>query len=160
MASVEFVALATKEALVAALNVERAVELSVLHAVDVLDAWPSERIKTRDTVLVLDIDGDIQPATLRAGGGSRDERFEIELAVAAVRRTNDAAEVRLRAAEMAQRVAQLVQAQAGVGSPPFGVPNLRRLLVTGTYAIREFTHDTGRECDFRYRVEGIARLRP
>lgn len=160
MPSVEFVAFAVKDALVAALEAERAVVGSPLYGVDVLDAWPAGRINSKDTVLVLDIDGDKTPATMRAGGGTRNETFEIDLAVAAVRKTNDAAEVRSRASDMARRVAQLVQAQAGAGAPPFGVANLLKLLVTGSYNVREFVHDKGRECDVRYRVQGTARLRP
>lgn len=159
MPSTEFVSFAVKQALVDAFEAEAADAGSVVAGVEVLDAWPAARIAGRDTILVLDIEGDKTAATMRAGGGTRDESFSIDVAVAAVRRTSDAAECRDRAAVMGRRVAQLVQAQNGVGAP-FGIPAVRRLLVTGLYSVREFTHDKGRECDLRYRVEGLARLAP
>lgn len=125
-----------------------------LAGVAIEDAWPAGRINSRDTVIVADADGSAVPATMRAGGGTRDDTFRIEVAIAAVRKTANAAVVRALAAELAAPVERIVL-------------NELRLVIDGAYRcrvvqynVRQFVHDKGRECDVHLTVEIVARLKP
>lgn len=129
-----------------------------LEGVRVEDSWPSGRINSRDTVLVTDISGSQQPATLRAGGGTRDDVFRIDVACAAVERTGQSARPRARAQELAAAVERLVALESAA-RPSLGIVKLRQLTIV-EYDVREFIHDKGRECDVHFKVECKGRLSP
>lgn len=126
----------------------------VLEKVAVEDAWPAGRINSRDTVIVADADGSEVPATLRAGGGTRDDTFRVEVAVAAVRKTANAKVVRDRAKEL-----QAAVERVALNEIRQTVPRVYRSRVI-EYNVRQFVHDKGRECDVIMRVECKARLLP
>lgn len=128
-----------------------------LAGVAIEDAWPGGRINSKDTVIVADATGNVTGATMRAGGGTRDDEFTIDVAVAAVRkRTDDAKVARDRAAELAVIVDRVVRDELPAALAPHKVRALR----LNEYDVRQFVHDKGRECDLHLRVSGTARLLP
>lgn len=147
----------TKDALVTRLRA-LAVVGGELEKVTIEEAWPAGRINSRDTVIVGDVDGDQRPATLRAGGGTRDDVFRIDIAAAAVRKTGDAKPVRDRAKALAGAVERLV-VTANAEQPSLGIARLRKLTIV-RYRVAEFVHDKGRECDVHLSVEFTGRLTP
>lgn len=131
-----------------------------LEGVVVEDSWPAGRINSRNTVIVADATGAQSPATMRPGGGTRDDTFTVEVACAAVKRTGEAKEARDRAAEMQAAVERIVHRE--LRDHPgalFGVSGLYRASMI-EYDIRQFAHDKGRECDVHLRVQCRARLVP
>lgn len=147
------------DALVDALRAESQVVDSPLEGVQVFDGEPAGQSRPRELVVVGDVDGDEGPATMRAGGGTREELYRIELTVGARRRTDDARVVRRRAAEIARRVERVVFDESAKASP-LGLPAVRSLLVRGGKDLRQWVLADERECDLILRVEVKARLSP
>lgn len=149
---------ATFDALFAALEAEAAPG-GLLDGVTVEDGWPEGRITRELTVIVADITGTQPPATLRAGGGTRDDLFTIDVAAAAkVRGTR--AKARLAASALAGTVEQIVNRERNAPGPVLGINGLRECSIE-SYDIRQFVVDKGvRECDVHQRVAFKGRLRP
>jgi hypothetical protein len=143
--------------LVDALVVERGVQGSPLYAVAVFDGEPGGQVRPSELVVVGDVLGDEEPATLRAGGGSREERYTVEVTVGARRRTDNTRTVRQRAIAMAQRVERVVY-DANNARPPFGDARIRHVLLRGGKDCRQWVLGDERECDVVVRVEVVARI--
>src|SRR5215210_5436097 len=71
--------------------------------------FPNPDRRGNELILVADVNGDQEPATLRAGGGTRDEVYFVDLVVAVHRRGADPPEVARRAEELVQIVEQTVK---------------------------------------------------
>lgn len=147
------------DALVDALRAEAEVAGSPLEGIKVFDGEPGGQNRPSELVVVGDVDGDEEPATMRAGGGTRDELYRIEVTVGARKRTDNARVVRRRAAELARRVERVIFDESAKASP-LGLPAVRSLLVRGGKDLRQWVLDKERECDVILRVEVKARLSP
>lgn len=124
----------------------------------VYDGWPVDRITHALSVIVADVEGDETPATMRAGGGTYDDRFVVDIACAAKGR-GSAKAMRDKARALAGEVRRLVYVE-GAQVPAFGVPKVRFSRIT-EYSIRQFVIDKGtRECDVHLKVACTARLTP
>lgn len=149
-----------KEALVAAF--EAAAELvppAPLAGVSVYDSWPKKAIQGNRSVLVLDFEGDEEPATMRAGGGTYDDTFRIDIAVAVKRLVGDAKPIRDEARKLSAEVKTLVREQGAPGpAGAFGVAGVRMPRVR-RYRVVEYVLDKGRECDIHLTLEFIGRVR-
>lgn len=144
-----------KDALVSALASARADAASPLHAVDVFDSWPSKGITGRFSVLVLDFEGDERAATMRAGGGTRDDELTLDAAVVVVRKTDDVQAVRAQAQALSDELKRMVRES---GHPVFGVPGVRNPRVVSWRVIERIV-ERGRECDVRLTFGFTARHR-
>lgn len=140
---------------------EAAVDAGELEGVTVEDSWPAGRINSKDTVIVADADGDQRGATMRPGGGTRDDEFVVEVVLAAVKRSDSARDARDRAAAIQQGVERIVQRELRTRQGNmFGVVGLYNVALS-SYKVRQFTPDKGmRECDVHMRVTCKARLKP
>lgn len=145
--------------LVDALAAEAAVAGSPLEGVKVFDGEPGGQNRPRELVLVGDVFGDEEAATMRAGGGTRTERYAVEVTIGARRRTDNARVVRQRAVAIAQRVERVVF-DANTQRPVLGVPAVLRVGVQGQKDLRQWPLDNERECDVILRVSVEARLSP
>lgn len=150
-------AFAVKDALLAALAA-KAVPGGELDGVGVVDSWPRKGLRERSTVLVLDFEGDEQPATMRGGGGTVDDTFELEVVCAGVKpKTADARVARELARSMSDVVKRTVR-ESSSGMSVLGVSGVRMPGVR-SYRVREFIVGEGRECDVTLRLRFTARIR-
>ena len=129
-----------------------------LNGVTVFDAYPNPQSFPEESVIVGDISGIQEPATMRSDGGRRDETYRIEIHVAVRRRTSEARGLRDRASAIAQQVETEIHNQVAGAGPPLGVAGLRHVLVRDEYDLREYLLDNGREADVRMQVECKARV--
>lgn len=128
-----------------------------LDGVQVLDGFETPDELDLEGVLLADVDGEQSPATLKAGGGTRDELYRVEVLVWARKRPSySTSEVRARAVALSRVVEDVVH-DAAAASPTFGVAGVRNAIVRG-FNVRGFKTDRGRECDVRLSVEVSARV--
>lgn len=114
--------------------------------VRVVDSWPAKGLQERSTVLVLDFEGDEQPATMRGAGGTRDDDFTLDVVCAGIaRKTADPKPARERARSMSDTVKRLAR-ESSSGGTTLGVAGVRMPAVR-RYTVREFVVGEGRECD-------------
>lgn len=149
-----------KDALIDALRaaVAAAPVGGALHDVEVHESWPQRGVQHKRSVLVLDFEGDEQPATLRAGGGTRDDTFRIDVAVAVWARGLDARELRSKTKPISNAVKALVRAE-GAARPGgcFGVAGVRQPEVRSYRVVEYVLDDARRECDVHLTLQFVGR---
>lgn len=158
----EELAFRIKDGLVDALRaaVEAAGEGDPLHGVDVHESWPVRAVQGKRSVLVLDFEGDERPASMRAGGGTRDDTFRIDVAAAVWEFESDARVLRGLARPISNAIKAMVRAE-GAANPGgiFGVANVRQPEIRA-YKVREYVLEEGkRECDVHLSIQFTARHR-
>lgn len=158
----EELAFRIKDGLVDAIRaaVAAAVEGEPLYDVDVHESWPEKGVQGKRSILVLDFEGDEQPATMRAGGGTRDDTFRIDVAVAAWEYESDPRLVRAIVQPISNALKAMIRAEGGANPGGiFGVAGVRQPEIRA-YKVREYVLDKGRrECDVHLTVQFVGRNR-
>lgn len=154
-------AFALKDALVDATRaaVDAAAEGTAFHGAEVHESWPDKGLQGAKAILFLDFEGDEVPATMRAGGGTRDATLRYDVAVAIVEYENDPRLVRDATKPLVDEFKKLVRAE-GAAKPggAFGVFGVRMPAIRN-FKVVEFVLDKGRrECDVHFSLEFKARV--
>lgn len=126
---------------------------------EVHESWPNKGLQGSKAILFLDFDGDEVPATMRAGGGTRDATIRYDVVVAVTAYENDPRLVRAATKPLIDEFKKLVRGEGAVRpGGAFGVAGVRMPAIR-SFRVVEFVLDQGRrECDVHFSLEFVARV--